>query len=790
MKKLLFFLLAGIVASTVFLSCSDKFNEESFLRLQAKLKRAADSAKAAQLAATNAATATAANTAATAVQTAQVAALNTAGQLASFVVQVLEDKTPLAGVSVVLTNTGGTAPVATVTTDANGNAVFPNVVIGGVTVTMTKAGYATADVLVSLGNISSGTNFTTVTTPGPNGTTYSQIVPIKKTVTAVFPMFATTGTTSVAIVKGNVQIETDLTNTTFEIPQGLTLTAQIAVTSGEPGGSITSVIVGNGGAAIQSYTFATGNLGTAVVNNTTGAYSMTVPASSSGISLDIVGPTLTANQTLWVNSVGTGAVAATTTRIKRSDIPATFTLGSTADAFPAVQHIAGTVPTPNVTLTSAAPSGVGFTFDAVAIARTLDGTGAIGGPSPTTVGNTTYALSNRGSGYTAPPTITVTATSPVATSPATAGPQMTFYATGISVTAVGSGYNASTNGTIDVVYTAGGVDRFPGATIPFTTTAAGALPATITIPTSGFGFAPDNQITTNAGFGAVTAFKLVLNTAGLGAGTGAVLAGTFTGDVNGVIVSAGNAKYATAPSFAFSSGTAAFGILEYKTQWYLTENNTAVTVPYKVQPNLVTLNYPASTYTGAFTATTVNWENVNGSISGGNNILTSTITTDGTNLVRVATITSQKLRTNGYSVAAPTTTVTATTRTQATATFTISTTTGAITSVVMTNDGAGYEAAPVISLTSQVTGGPGTGFVAPAILGSIDPVTKVFTPTTALGTITVTTANGGTNYWNNLNRQISLSPPSGLVSVTAKTGQTYIRDIKFGTGNRSVDVYN
>ena len=123
-------------------------------------------------------------------------------------------------------------------------------------------------------------------------------------------------------------------------------------------------------------------------------------------------------------------------------------------------------------------------------------------------------------------------------------------------------------------------------------------------------------------------------------------------------------------------------------------------------------------------------------------------------------------------------------------TFTISTTTGAITGITITDDGAGYEAAPVISLTSQVTAGPGTGFVAPTITGLIDLVTKQFTPTTSLQTFTITTANGGTKYWYNLNRQGSPVQSSGLVSVTAKTGQTYIRDIKYGSGSRSVDVYN
>ena len=516
---------------------------------------------------------------------------------------------------------------------------------------------------------------------------------------------------------------------------------------------------------------------------------MLVPATQNGLSINIFTPAVSANQAMWVNSIGTGAVAATATRVKLTTIPAVFDLNS-ADAIPGVQHIAGN---PSATVSSAAASGVGFSFDAVAIARGLDNNGgfAVGGPTASTFGNSTAALSNRGSGYTAPPTMTVTATTPAATTPATAGPQMNFYATGITVTNAGAGYTASTATTISVSYVTGAGTIASGATIPVTTTAGGALPATITIPTSGFGFAPDNQITTSNN-SAVTSFKYVLNTGPIGAGTtAAVLDGTFVGDVNGVIITPGNAKYTAAPAFTFSSGTAAFSILEYKTQWYLTENNTAVTVPYKVQPNLITLNYPASTYTGPSTATQLIWEDQNGATSGLKNILTTTVTTDGTNLVRVATITNQKLRTNGYSAAAPTTSVTATTRTQATATFTINPSTGAIATVVMTIDGAGYEAAPVISLTSQVTAGPGTGFVAPTVAGSIDPITKLFTPTTALATITVSTANGGTNYWTNLNRQGSSSTGTGSNPVlNVRSGQVYIQNINYGTGARPDNVYN
>lgn len=761
-------MLAGIVASMVFLSCKDNFNEQNFLLTQAKLKRAADSAALVQK-----------NTAAAAFAATQVAALNSAGQLLSFTVQVQEDRAPLAGVAVSLANTSGTTAITSATTDANGNAVFINATIGAVTVTISKAGYATAEAIINLGTVVNNNNYTTVSTTGPNGTATTQIIPIKQSVSAVIPIFATTGTSSTATIKGNVQIETDLTNTTFEIPQNVTLTAGFTGAAGTAPASASFTAVGNNNSATATiYNFAAGSnggFGVGVVNNTTGAYSITVPASSIGTGLPIVvtGPVVTANQTLWINSTGTIPPSPAPVPIKRTDIPGTFTLdGSAPDVIPVVAGATAAFNIPSV-------AGSGFSFTFTVVPKLLDG-GTISGPSATTIGNTGYQLTSRGAGYTSPPTVTVSG----ASTTATAGPQMNFYATGLTVTNVGAGYTPSTGGTIDLAYTNGSGDQVVNS-INFTTTAGGTLPA-IVLPTSGIGFTSTSQAKTINS--AVTAFKFNVNGPGVPT-TAAVITGTFLADVNGVYVNAGSTTYSAAPTFIFAGGGAAtqatFGILEFKTQWYATPTN-ASTTPYKIMPSAIGFSFPTTSYFGAqLNDNNINWE-TNGINDPTPRVALASFTTDGTNLVSL--VPTVKFRTNIFWGATPATSVVSV-NIKATITTPSLTWSGGttITGLGTATLGSGYDVAPAVTITVPA-GAPGTG-AAINLSGGItfSNTTKIFAWDGS--TLTVTP---GTGYLQFLNRQSTVTPTTlgTTTTVTTKPGQVYILDLKYGTGKRTADIYN
>ena len=117
MKKLFSILIGFVILTGIIVACKDNFNESDFLNLQTKLKTQQDTAKLNQ----------------------QIKQLNEAGALLSFTVQVVEDRTPLSGVDVTVSNdvTSGSVKV---TTDANGNAVFNKASVGSNTIILSKTG--------------------------------------------------------------------------------------------------------------------------------------------------------------------------------------------------------------------------------------------------------------------------------------------------------------------------------------------------------------------------------------------------------------------------------------------------------------------------------------------------------------------------------------------------------------------------------------------------------------------------------------------------------------------------
>lgn len=755
-------MLAGIVASMVFLSCKDNFNEQDFMRMQAKLKRSADSAALAQK-----------NAAAAAFVAAQVTALNTAGQLLAFTVQVQEDRAPLAGVTVSLANTSGATAISSATTDANGNAVFLNASIGVVTVTISKTGYATAEAIINLGGITMGTNYEIITVTGPNGQNVQQIVPKKLSVAAVIPIFATTGTTSTATIKGNVKIETDLTNTTFEIPQNVTLTAGFTGAAGTaPAGSFTAT--GNNGAQASTYNFAAGSnggFGVGAVNTTTGAYSITVPASSvgSGLQLLITAPTVTANQTMWINYTGNVAPA-TITPVKRTDIPGTFNLVTGATS--SIPNVAGA----SVTFNTPPAAGAGFDFTYTVVPRTIGDFNISAFQTISSSATTTYSLSH-GAGYTAAPTITVSGTGTTATAKAS----MRFYATGLVITSAGSGYTPNATGTINMYYTDAAGDQLAGgvASISVSTNASGVLQS-IVVPNTGTGYNANNPAITN--FNGILGYKFKVN--GLGVPTtAAVLTGTFVSDVNAVQTGSGTTTYSAAPTFTFTGGgattQAALSILEFKTQYYVTPNNAGVTSPYKVGPQNIELVYPNTTYTTSTTGSTLDFENGNGTFEGNFPILGSAFATDGTNIV--SQVPGYKYRTPTLTAAAPSILITNTLVEQAAGTIYFVGNT--ITDINVTNTGSGYNA-PVTATVTLPTGAPGSGAAFTLTGQSFSTGTKMYSWGGGVST------TSGSGYLANLNQQSSPISPTGSLNVAAKPGQVYVVNINYGTGLRSDNIYN
>ncbi len=262
-KNTLFPILTMLAFGILVTSCKDDFTEEDLLEQQKELsdEQAAENA----------------------------AAIALASSLLDYTVNLHEDNKPIAGATVSVTNQAD-GTVITATTDANGNAVFVDIKLGGHNVAVSAENISDFSYLVDFGKPVEGVHYQNIN---------ERIVPIESSEASKIEGFIVDGE-STATIKGVVSIETDLTNSTSEVPQDITIRANLdaevnAEHSGlesSGGGSFGSIYV------LGSFTFTQGNIGVAVVDNTTGEYSMQVPAGTDGTTVELLIPLVEADQTL------------------------------------------------------------------------------------------------------------------------------------------------------------------------------------------------------------------------------------------------------------------------------------------------------------------------------------------------------------------------------------------------------------------------------------------------------------------------------------------------------------
>ncbi len=404
----------AILISLIVFACKDNFSEQDLLAYQSKAISKKDSLNAVK----------------------QLAAMNEAGQLLSYTLQVLEDKVPVTGVSAIITNQTSTAGTLSATTDVNGFATFKNIQIGANTVVISKTGYLSATFIVDFGVPTEGTNYKLINNSSGSVT----VVPIKRTASNQVPVFSSAGTAT-ATIKGNVTIETDLTNTAPEIPQGLVIKANLASVANGFGGTAVSTSSGSTNqSTISTYYFNAGTIGSATVDNTTGAYSMAVPATTAGTTLSIIYPVISSNQKIAYNRKGGIAVPA---KIDAA-VPAVY--GPTVGTYDNVPSL----PDAFASVTPAAPPapGAGLKFTFTPVARPLAGNGTNFNSttnnsvlSYTFNGITSYYRFNGGSGYTTVPTVTITG-SGAAGAAATAVVDASGKVSSINISNGGSGFTS------------------------------------------------------------------------------------------------------------------------------------------------------------------------------------------------------------------------------------------------------------------------------------------------------------------------------------------------------------
>ena len=147
----------------------------------------------------------------------------------------------------------------------------------------------------------------------------------------------------------------------------------------------------------------TGGIGSAAVDNTTGAYSMTVPAGADGRDVTMVYPLISLNQKVGFTKLNGIVVAPQIS----STVPAVFGPSGLTGAYDNIPIVSGVTAVFSPAAPSAPGGGLKVTFTAVPRSLT-GGSNVINQALPFSIGNELYQITNRGSGYAASPGLTVT----------------------------------------------------------------------------------------------------------------------------------------------------------------------------------------------------------------------------------------------------------------------------------------------------------------------------------------------------------------------------------------------
>lgn len=751
LKRLKLFGLMAFISTMMLVACEDDFTEEDFLKLQNELaidKEQRDSAYLANLSQEQA--------------EAYIAALNDAGDFMSVTVLVRADNVPIAGVTVSADagnllaggRTSATAAI-TATTDANGVALFERFPIGAATVGLTKTGFVSASAVLDFGTPPSPIS-TQVTINGITRTIWT--VPAKRLESIVLPIFSKDASQggSVATIKGTVTIDTDVTNATEEAAAGTQVKANLT--------NLLSGITFPGSVTPLGYAFDEGNMGTATVA-ADGTYSMIVPASAAGRTIDLIFPEITANQRIAITTRNDEDVTP-----EYASVPTIFGPGVGAyDDIPFVSGAKATFdapPTPGQGLKLAfSTKSRGFTDANYGYPWTEN--------DPTQefrAGASVFQLTNIGR-YTASPAITITGGGGTGAEMVAA---LEGYLTGLTVTNAGTGYGVEAVVNIDFRWIDNDDNEYSINNFNTTSTPGGTLPSIITLPTSGFGFVESNQFNTynnwnNSGSFNVKGFKIVVT----GAGTGAVVTPTVTAGVGALRVEEIGSGYSSAPTVTFAAGTggntATLAIREFYTQFYVTLDNSANVGDYSVIPSEIQYRL---INTGG------NWINPTSNevidVQGNSYDLEDIVTVVGGDVVYQDAAKTYYTTAFGKS---PSSLVENVVVEIAEATVNIDD--GEFDGLNVNNLGRGYTGIFNVTIAPKISGAPGTGAKLILTEGSFNSNSREYFWQGDYFTESV-----GSGYLDNLNVQDTKVNYSGTASVSVKTGEVKTINVKYGTGKR------
>ena len=765
-RNYIYYTFSILIAIAAITACQDKFDEADFLKQQQEAALAlqqaeakADSTEAAlqhqyemeylnQVLANGLA-------ADEAERAAQLAALNQAGLLLSYTLVVQEDGVAVPGVDVSITNSGSGGTV-TATTDAGGAAIFTNgVVVGSNSVTISKTNYMTASFVVDFGV--------------PSTTTISGlIIPILRTETSIVPIYSIAGT-STAIIKGKVTIETDLTNDAKEVPQDIEIQAVFDL---NPNG-----IINGNGSSITGYTVDFGNLGIGSVDNTTGEYSIEVPAGVNGQLITLLIPNIETTQRIAVDRLNGEDIAS-----EYRDVPTLFGFDYQA-AYDAIGLVAGAYaefPAPP------AP-GRGFTFgNFQRVGRPLvfnldwDITDPVTSPYEPG-GDIVYQVTDFGSDYIASPDVAIT--DPTG-SDATAEAHIHFAVDGLTFDATAGGYANNEIVIFNLWYDSDGddvIDTDLGFILNITADGTGditqieidvALADAITNGDTYFDPQDPQSVANHVD-------KFVL-TDGAAITTIDVTSTSF-GELYGMGMIAFGDDY-TNPKFTFTGGggttQAVMNILQIGTYWTFEVDNAGNTADYSKLPSNIDFemteaenNLPTTFIGNGFMR--ISSTGVETAVA---DIIDALTTQNGDINFTDQTAT---YRTDDYSAIEPMVIVD-----EIDADITIAEVNidanGQITNLFDIDSGEGYNNRYEVTIMT-ITGAPGSG----AAIQLTSFVTQSSGEVIWNGTYITT--DGGSGYLQNLNVD-GFENFTGNTILFVEGGKEYVNDIKYGTGDKQEDV--
>ncbi|WNB18464.1 carboxypeptidase-like regulatory domain-containing protein [Marivirga arenosa] len=401
----------GMLAMTVIISsCADEFTEEDLLQAQYDLQQQQQNA---------------ANARQDSIDNAErqnnIDALNDAGELVSLQLTIVDlDGTPVEGADVSLrAAAGGDADEQTATSAANGTVYFDRVAIGGNTINISGAGITPATLQADFGSIQQGVHYEIID---------GIVIPTPVTESAVITVISSNAAT--ATVSGTVNIETDVTNTTPEVPQDLTIRANFTNNLSRNASFSLNYFFSNSGNEF--------NVGESAVDNTTGDYELIVPAN---INFTMTVPDLTLDQTIAIDREN-GVLL---DRPEYRTVEANFGPNSGSDNIRAINGAIVVFDEPN-------GGGSGFVIDSWARVPRDFGFTAIGNNTTKTDGGSfVYQFTSLGSGYVESPLVTITDPNAGAEN-LYAEAHLDFAINGLTLSQAGSGFPADTDIDFDFRY--------------------------------------------------------------------------------------------------------------------------------------------------------------------------------------------------------------------------------------------------------------------------------------------------------------------------------------------------